>query len=129
MRRALVAAAVTLAAVHVATAAPSQACEPGDLHAWWLNNYPGLIEGNTENGLKMEIDGWYVGWGSWKLQIDRPLEKPTKTKKFERIIIESPPDGRPVYEEKGVLKKGDTVKGWTYGKPVGTLMFGNPGCV
>ena len=129
MRRVLLAAALVLAAVQVGTASTSQACEPGDLHGYWLTYDPtGGNQFMSENGLKMEVDGYYVGYGSWKLQIDRPLAKPTKKRKFDRIVITSPADGVPGYGTKGVLKKGDTVKGWAYG-PAGSIMFGNLGCV
>lgn len=123
------AGALALAAVQIASATSSQACEPGDLHGYWLTHDPsGTGYFLSEGGLKMDTDGYYVGYGSWKLQIDRPLAKPTKKKKFDRIVITSPANGVPGYGTKGVLKKGDTVKGWAYG-PAGSIMFGNLGCV
>ena len=129
MRRLVMAAAAAVVSAQIVSAPSSNACEPGDSNAWWIKHAPGTPSHFPEGAFKAEIDGYYVGYASaWKLQIDRPLAKPTKKKKFERIIVTSPPTGAPDAQTKGFIKKGDTVRGWAYA-PAGQLLFGNLGCV
>lgn len=124
-RRTLVGAALAVAAAQLVVPQSAQAapCEPGGFDGWVIGNFPGTpMPQHTERSYRATADGAYAGVGAWKLTIDRPLSK----KKIKRIVITSPPDGRPDHQPRGVIKKNDVVRGYSFASPAGFLVFGDP---